>query len=58
MERNEQRKLALMVLNEITDWNEYKQVLAAFTAVHIFTDFEMLMFAWDKCEELKEKGLI
>lgn len=47
-----------MVLDEITDWNEYKNVLAAYTAVHIFSDFEMLMFAWDKCEELKEKGLI
>lgn len=58
MTRNEQRKLALKVLDEITDWNEYKCVLAAYTAVHIFTDFEMLMFAWDKCEELKEKGAI
>jgi len=58
MKQYEQRELALMVLDDITDWNEYKQVLAAFTAVHIFTDFEMLMFARVKCEELKEKGLI
>ena len=58
MTRNEQRRIALKVFDEITDWNEYKTVLAAYATVHIFTEFETLMFAWHKREELKEKGLI
>lgn len=58
MTHNEQRKLALNVLDEITDWKEYVAVTAAYAAVGIFTEFEAFMFAWDKREELKEKGLI
>ena len=58
MTQNEQRKAALAVLDVITDWQEYKQVLAAYVTIEIFTEFEMLMLSLDKKKELKEKGLI
>lgn len=58
MTHNEQRKKALKVLDLITDWEEYKSVIAAFTTVDIFTEFEMKMIALDKYIELEKKGLI
>lgn len=58
MTLNEQRRKALKILDTITEWEEYKSVIAAFTTVGIFTEFEMKVFAFDKCIELKEKGLI
>lgn len=58
MTHNEQRKAALEVLDGITNCNEYKLILAAYTTIKIFTEFEMFMFAWEKHDKLKEKGLI